>query len=83
MVVFGRAATSRTKTPGDARMSKSDYKRLVKLAKTGASRMTGEDRERQRRSFAYGNGAIENGAITRKSVDKAAEKLAQTRKRNR
>ncbi len=79
----GYACDVAYETPRDARMSKSDYKRLVKLAKTGASRMTGEDRERQRRSFAFGNGAIENGAITRRSVDKAAEKLAQTRKRNR
>lgn len=36
-----------------------------------------EDRERQRRSFAYGNTHIENERITRKSIDEAAEALAK------
>lgn len=62
-------------------MSDRDYKKLLRLAKKDASRMTSEEREAQRRSFAYGNGAIENGAITRESVDEAAEKLAKTKER--
>ena len=36
---------------------------------------TAEEREEQRRSFAYGNTKIENPRITRETVDKAAEAL--------
>jgi hypothetical protein len=32
------------------------------------------DKERQRRSFAYGNAKTENDRVTREMVDKAAEK---------
>lgn len=35
-----------------------------------------EEREEQRRSFAYGNTAFENSLITRQMVDEEAEKLA-------
>ena len=35
-----------------------------------------EEREEQRRSFAYGNTAFENALITRRMVDEKAEKLA-------
>jgi hypothetical protein len=38
--------------------------------------MTPEQAEEQRRSFAYGNTAIENDLITREMVDEAAERLA-------
>ena len=38
--------------------------------------MTPEQREEQRRSFAYGNTAIENPLITREMIDEAAERLA-------
>lgn len=34
-----------------------------------------EERERQRRSFAYGNTHFENELITREMVDREAEKL--------
>ena len=34
-----------------------------------------EEREEQRRSFAYGNTAFENSLITRQMVDEEAEKL--------
>jgi hypothetical protein len=37
--------------------------------------MTREEREEQRRSFAYGNAKIENDRITRQTVDRAAEGL--------
>jgi hypothetical protein len=37
---------------------------------------TPEQREQQRRSFAYGNTAFENSRITRDMVDREAEKLA-------
>ena len=35
-----------------------------------------EDREEQRRSFAFGNTAFENSRITREMVDRQAELLA-------
>jgi hypothetical protein len=37
--------------------------------------MTDEEKEAQRRSFAYGNLAIENPDITREDIDRAAERL--------
>jgi hypothetical protein len=38
--------------------------------------MTAEQREEQRRSFAFGNTAIENDRITRELVEAEADKLA-------
>ena len=38
-----------------------------------------EQREEQRRSFAYGNTAFENALITREMIDREAEKLAKER----
>jgi len=38
--------------------------------------MTAEEREEQRRSFAYGNTKIENPQITRQLIDQEADKLA-------
>lgn len=37
--------------------------------------MTPEEKERQRRSFAYGNAKIENDRITRELIDREAELL--------
>ncbi len=37
--------------------------------------MTDEDKEAQRRSFAYGNAHIENERVTRQMVDEAASKI--------
>jgi hypothetical protein len=39
--------------------------------------MTPQQRERQRRSFAYGSAHIENDRVTRDMVNQAAEKLRQ------
>ena len=39
--------------------------------------MTDNDREEQRRSFAYGSAKIENDDVTREMVDKAAERLGR------
>ena len=39
--------------------------------------MTDQQREAQRRSFAYGNTLIENPRITRQSIDQQAEKMAE------
>ncbi|MFC7053491.1 hypothetical protein ACFQI3_12410 [Hansschlegelia quercus] len=36
-----------------------------------------EQRERQRRSFAFGNTHFENSLITREMIDREAEKLDQ------
>lgn len=48
-------------------------KQLIEKAR--AVKMTPEDRERQRRSFAYGNTAFENPLITREMVDAEADAL--------
>jgi len=37
--------------------------------------LTPEEKEQQRRSFAYGNVAIENPRITREMVDRAADEI--------
>lgn len=39
--------------------------------------LTPEEKEQQRRSFAYGNTAIENPRITREMVDRAADSLGK------
>ena len=50
-------------------------KSLLEAAKT--AKPTPEQREQQRRSFAYGNGAFENRRITREMIDRQAEALAR------
>lgn len=45
------------------------------LEKARSIQMTPEQREEQRRSFAYGNSKIENDRITRETVDREAESL--------
>jgi hypothetical protein len=45
------------------------------LDKTRKNVPTAEEKEEQRRSFAYGNTKIENPRITREMVDKAADDL--------
>jgi hypothetical protein len=40
---------------------------------------TPEEKEQQRRSFAYGNTKIENSRITREMVDNAADALGEPR----
>ncbi|MDB5437618.1 MAG: hypothetical protein JWM33_45 [Caulobacteraceae bacterium] len=52
----------------------SALKKLLEASKQGA--MPLEEREAQRRSFAYGNTHFENDLITRSMVDEAAEQLA-------
>jgi hypothetical protein len=51
----------------------TDIKTMLEKAK--AVSMTPEQREAQRRSFAFGNANIENERITRETVDQAAETL--------
>jgi len=51
----------------------ANLSRLIEIAKT--VRMTESDREEQRRSFVYGNTALENAAITRELVDEVADRV--------
>jgi hypothetical protein len=54
---------------------------LEKVLKESLSReMTPDQKEAQRRSFVYGTTKIENNAITRATVDSAANELAATTK---
>jgi hypothetical protein len=53
-------------------MSKS-LEELLAAAKSEV--MTPEQKEAQRRSFAYGNTRFENDRITREHIDRAAEAL--------
>lgn len=48
---------------------------LIEAAKK--AQPTPEQREQQRRSFAYGNAAFENELITREMIDREAEKLSR------
>jgi hypothetical protein len=50
-------------------------KELIEAAKNG--KPTPEQREQQRRSFAYGNAAFENELITGEMIDREAEKLSR------
>jgi hypothetical protein len=55
-------------------MTNVEFSSLVERAR--GIKMTSGDRESQRRSFAFGNANIENEAVTREVVDRAAERLA-------
>ena len=55
-------------------MSQS-LKALLKAARS--VQMTREQREEQRRSFAYGNTHIENERVTRTTIEDAARSLAE------
>jgi hypothetical protein len=48
---------------------------LLEAAKT--ANPSAEQREQQRRSFAFGNAALENDLITREMVDCEAERLTR------
>ena len=52
-----------------------ELQELIAAAKN--VKISDNDREQQRRSFAYGNTAIENPRITRQTVDREAEALRQ------
>jgi hypothetical protein len=47
----------------------------ILIERARAVKMSSNDEEGQRRSFAYGNTKIENDRITREIVDEAAESL--------
>ena len=46
------------------------------IAVARGARMTTDEKEAQRRSFAFGNTNIENERITRETIDQAAENLS-------
>lgn len=50
-------------------------KKLIGVARRVS--MNAEQREQQRRSFAYGNTNIENGSITKSMINEQAIKLMQ------
>jgi hypothetical protein len=52
-----------------------ELNKLIEIAKGVTP--TPEHREEQRRSFAYGNTAYENGRITREMINEQADKLAR------
>lgn len=62
-------------------MANTKLDQLLESAKK--IRMTPQDQERQRRSFAYGNTKIENVDITEDAIDLAAHALAQDERRSR
>jgi hypothetical protein len=51
--------------------------KLLAMAKN--VRMSPEDQEKQRRSFAYGNARIENQHITWDHIEKAADSVPKTK----
>jgi Fic family protein len=51
--------------------------KLIAMAKN--VKMTAEEQEEQRRSFAYGNARIENERITWDHIRKAAESIPKTK----
>lgn len=55
-------------------MGDNDLDELISRAR--GVKMTSKERETQRRSFAYGNSKIENGHVTRDSINREAERLA-------
>jgi hypothetical protein len=55
-------------------MTMTDLAKILAASRT--REMTPEQKEAQRRSFVYGNTKIENDAITRDTVNRAAEQLS-------
>jgi hypothetical protein len=49
------------------------------LDKAKKVKLSPQQKEEQRRSFAYGNTNIENSRITRETIDREAEKLKKSR----
>ena len=54
-----------------------DLRYLLEKAKKIS--MSAEEKEAQRRSFAYGNTNIENPRVTKEMIDREAEKLKRER----
>lgn len=54
-------------------MTEMEFRVLMERARS--VKMTPEDYEAQRRSFAYGNANIENAAVTRDLIDQVADEI--------
>ena len=48
------------------------------IERSRSIRMSEDDRERQRRSWAYGTAKLENEDITRELIDEAARKIERS-----
>ncbi len=59
-------------------MASESLDRLIEAARK--VEMSDEDREEQRRSFAFGNANIENPRVTRELVDRVADRMADERR---
>jgi hypothetical protein len=57
----------------EVRNMSKELQDLIELAR--AAKMTPEQQEEQRQSFAYGNAAFENDRVTRETVRRASEGL--------
>ncbi len=62
----------------EADVMEARLRALIQAAK--AVKMTPEEQEIQRRSFAYGNTHIENEHVTRETVEEAAEAMKRRKK---
>jgi hypothetical protein len=60
-------------------MSEKDLENLLKRAKH--VEMTPSEKEAQRKSFAYGNANIENAAVTKDVIEKAAAEIEEEKRR--
>lgn len=49
----------------------------ILLERAKSAQMTRDEKEEQRRSFAYGNSKIENDRITRETIDREAEAITK------
>ncbi len=56
-------------------MASESLDRLIEAARK--IEMSDEEREEQRRSFAFGNANIENPRVTRELVDRVADRMAR------
>jgi hypothetical protein len=57
----------------EVRVTETELQQLLDAAKS--AEITPEQKEEQRRSFAFGNTNIENPRVTRETVDEEAEAL--------
>ena len=60
----------------EQRSMADDLDQLIEAART--AEFTADQREEQRRSFAYGNTKIENPRITRQTIDEQAAELERS-----
>lgn len=69
--------TKKNKKPSIGLAMSKKPKKLIELARN--YKMSPEEREEQRRSFAYGNAHLHDPSVTREDIDLAADKLNLTK----